>query len=456
MCAAFVSSLGFSATADEDEGGYHPGIRTAINNGLAPPNPDNIIDGDHMFTWVLNSGCQPSVGYYYCTIESGTPTRAELSTYAEYVWVSGTSSLVVDDGYAQELMLQDNAAVRFDDGSSNKIRMVGSNGGTKHVQFNEGSLNFLELDSDSGSPASFRMNGGYIYQVEIDSEHDGITFEMTGGEVDGHIILWDVGTVRISGGSFTSQAGTAYENFESFDADAIFEFVGSNFAIDGVPVSYGDRVPSYASHVLTGTLASGEPINVSFWVEDFIRLSASANIPTDSDGDGVPDGSDNCVNDMNPGQEDYNSNGQGDACDSTYPLQCEPTPLYEYWNGNSVNDHFYATVYSPGGIFGWAYQRSIGSICQNEAPGTVALHRYWNTYYQDHTYLTLYVPGGAYGWQYEMITGYIYPADVPSLNTFPIYSYWNPGFGDHFLHEVYTSETFYGYSGGGLVGYLLP
>jgi uncharacterized repeat protein (TIGR01451 family) len=38
--------------------------------------------------------------------------------------------------------------------------------------------------------------------------------------------------------------------------------------------------------------------------------------PIDSDGDGVPDASDNCLNDPNPGQEDADGDGIGDACES--------------------------------------------------------------------------------------------------------------------------------------------
>ncbi|GMG87947.1 extracellular catalytic domain type 1 short-chain-length polyhydroxyalkanoate depolymerase [Biformimicrobium ophioploci] len=39
--------------------------------------------------------------------------------------------------------------------------------------------------------------------------------------------------------------------------------------------------------------------------------------PTDSDGDGVEDTLDNCPNDVNPGQADNDSDGIGNACDST-------------------------------------------------------------------------------------------------------------------------------------------
>ncbi len=37
--------------------------------------------------------------------------------------------------------------------------------------------------------------------------------------------------------------------------------------------------------------------------------------PTDTDGDGVADGADNCPDDANPGQEDHDGDGEGDACD---------------------------------------------------------------------------------------------------------------------------------------------
>jgi hypothetical protein len=45
---------------------------------------------------------------------------------------------------------------------------------------------------------------------------------------------------------------------------------------------------------------------------------------TDSDGDGVCDSSDNCPADPNPGQEDVDSDGIGDACD---PCASDPSPF---------------------------------------------------------------------------------------------------------------------------------
>jgi hypothetical protein len=45
--------------------------------------------------------------------------------------------------------------------------------------------------------------------------------------------------------------------------NATIEIIGSNFAVDGNPVPYGDLADS--SGVLTGTLESGEPISNIFY-----------------------------------------------------------------------------------------------------------------------------------------------------------------------------------------------
>ncbi|MCA9552240.1 MAG: VCBS repeat-containing protein [Myxococcales bacterium] len=51
----------------------------------------------------------------------------------------------------------------------------------------------------------------------------------------------------------------------------------------------------------------------------------------DRDGDGIPDGDDNCPDDFNPGQEDSDLDGQGDACDpptTTRTTSNDPNCIY--------------------------------------------------------------------------------------------------------------------------------
>jgi len=69
--------------------------------------------------------------------------------------------------------------------------------------------------------------------------------------------------------------------------------------------------------------------------DGFIDTADADCSPPDSDGDGVPDGEDNCPNDSNPSQEDFDGDGVGYVCDST----CASTINFSYTflNGDMFN-----------------------------------------------------------------------------------------------------------------------
>jgi hypothetical protein len=70
-----------------------------------------------------------------------------------------------------------------------------------------------------------------------------------------------------------------------------------------------------------------------------IYLAGSAGkCKPDSDGDGVSDASDNCVNTFNPDQADADSDGLGDACDVSPTCVQPPSNMISWWPGDGNAD----------------------------------------------------------------------------------------------------------------------
>ncbi|MBL4868852.1 MAG: thrombospondin type 3 repeat-containing protein [Pseudomonadales bacterium] len=109
---------------------------------------------------------------------------------------------------------------------------------------------------------------------------------------------------------------------------AVLRIVNLAFGWPGEPLEPGDIVPPTVEYR-----------GANFYLD--------CGIAPDGDADGIPDAEDNCPSVANAGQEDWNTNGIGDACeDSDSDLvmddidNCVSTPntLQEDWNTNGVGD----------------------------------------------------------------------------------------------------------------------
>ena len=241
-----------------------------INNGSAPPNPENVIDdGTHSDDWIFvrNVGCPPvwpTGGYAFDECPApGAPSAVALTGggVVKYLDVWDSSSVTMSGGAVEELGAWNVAALTMSAGAVNG-----------------------DLYADNSSSVTVlggTLNGDlYAYASS--------TVTMSGGVVTGDLLVYDDSTVAI---------------------------VGRDFEVDGAPVPYGDLAAQVGT--LTGTLAAGDPLENLFCQGGYMGVCTGTMTlvapPPEYCGDGAITGSEEC---------DDGNNDPADGCDAS--CQIEP------------------------------------------------------------------------------------------------------------------------------------
>jgi len=248
-----------------------------INNGLAPPNPENVIDAADDYSsnddvYVRNVGCPPgwpSGNPRDPCPSPGGPTEVEFASegYVDgYVYALESSSITMNGGAVDATLdARDSSTVTMNHGSSaghlnasdfSTIVMNGGDIGGLYV----GGFSTLVMNGGWVSPqwqaygsSTITLNGGVIVALEAQIGGSS-TVTISGGAIEGRITATESSTVRLID-------GWVRNSFRA-EGDSLITIVGNDFEVNGLPVPYGD-LEALVGH-LTGTLASGHSVDNTF------------------------------------------------------------------------------------------------------------------------------------------------------------------------------------------------
>jgi len=243
-----------------------------INNGLAPPNPLNVIDAaDDYYSehrvFVRNVGCPPGGSPGDPCPSPGAPTDVELveGGLAGDMYIYDSSNLIMTGGFTFDVQTFNSASASLTGGrivtayayDSSRISISSEEwlveGGVFASDYATITLDDARMEGISASGSStIIMLGGGAFEVDISGFS---VLTMSGGD-NGYLFAYDSAKIIIIGG----EPGTLF--IHDFSTVTIR---GRDFAVDGTPVPYGKpELVSLGYVLLTGTLASGE--NLSTWI----------------------------------------------------------------------------------------------------------------------------------------------------------------------------------------------
>ena len=97
---------------------------------------------------------------------------------------------------------------------------------------------------------------------------------MTGGSVDG-VSATDNASITVSGGVITEDLLNGFNVYEN----GVIYIVGSNFQVNGQPISFGDKLSNYGlSGTISGVLTDGSSFNNTFVIHNTGNFAGTADI----------------------------------------------------------------------------------------------------------------------------------------------------------------------------------
>ena len=173
-----------------------------------------------------------------------------------------------------------------------------------------------------------------IYDNEIQSSEEGIKFDTAiDNELYGNTIEAGTNGISLEAESWPNKI---YHNNISGDVNGIFSFSPAEVSWESEGNYWGRSCPGPL--FIPGTDSNSVDVVDSFpyGQEDAWDFGLSPGCITgDMDGDTVPDAEDNCPEVWNPGQENVDGFGEGDACDETPP---DPPVITSPPSGLVTND----------------------------------------------------------------------------------------------------------------------
>ena len=149
----------------------------------------------------------------------------------------------------------------------------------------------------------------------LKADRDG-TIIMSAGSVAGNADVTEQATLTIAGGSIAgdvmSRGDAQLQIFGGTFGPNLFALDTGNVTIFGTGFNRPLGEVTDLSGSITGVLTDGTPIGIEFGRASTASIVLAAT--SDPDGDGVPDGLDNCPDVPNADQTDTDGNGLGDAC----------------------------------------------------------------------------------------------------------------------------------------------